>query len=819
MKHLTIFTILALLLCNDGAFPQWQNSGNYQGGGTPSGEISGVLLDAKTGQPVEYGNFVLYQQKNKELVNGTVSGTGGTFKLSKVPYGFYRAEISFIGYETFVIDSIMITPKNSAVNLGTLKLRPAGYTTEEVTVTGEKEAIINNLDKQVINVDKDIASAGGNAADVLRNVPSVQVDIEGNITLRGNGNIKILIDGRPANTGGQSLADILASIPAGSIETIELVTNPSAKYDAEGTAGIINIKLKKKSNLGLNGMLSSNVGTKDKYNSSVNLNYKLEDINFFGNFDFRINNFFGEGNSERNAFYPGVTNRLSATSNGNFRMNMFNYNLGFDWFLDDFNTITLQGNYRKFDFNNANKAFNSSVITGQPDQNYLRVSEGGRDFANQNYSLNYKRSFTDKNKELSADFTWSRNNATLDGFSIVDAYNNLPLQKTKNVSDNQFTFFVGSVDWSMPLFDNSAKMETGLKTTFRQMRTGISYFNNDPVTDAWVWNSAASNRFNYDEQIHAAFLIFTGSLGDFKYQAGLRAETTIADGKTDKADVKVDKNYTDFFPSVYFSWAPTMTQEVRANYSRRVDRPYPRQVNPFVDNTDSLNLFRGNPDLNPQFTDSYELGYSLFLGKLNFVTTLFYRQTNDAMSMFTRLLPGGVTERTFANIATQKNTGFEISTGGEILPGFRLMPSFSWFRTQLDGQSGLTTIHQDDYSWNAKIISSLNVIEGGTLQVFFNYNAPSVMAQGKTEEVYFMDIAYKQDFFNGNLSLTVRVSDLFNTMKWNSSTFGPNFDSFNFYKNDSRNVFVGLTYIFNSFQKKPQKPIDDGGMGQGQDQF
>lgn len=813
MNRLFTLTILALLILSSDGLSQQKKPTNAPGGADPSGEISGVLIDAKTGKPVEYGNFVIYRKKDKALVNGTVSEITGAFKMQQVPFGFYTAEVSFIGYEKLIIDSILVTPKSLSVDLGVLKLNPSGLTTEEVTVTGEKDAIINNLDKQVINVDKNIASAGGNAADVLRNVPSVQVDLDGNITLRGNGNVKILIDGRPANTGGQSIGDILASIPAGSIESIELVTNPSAKYDAEGTAGIVNIKLKKKSNLGINGMVSTNAGTGDKYNSSVNLNYKLEHINFFGNFDFRINNFMNEGNSVRNAFYTGSTNSLLQNSTGNFTMNMNNYNLGFDWYLDDFNTITLQGNYRKFNFDNAQRTLNTSTTTNQPVENYFRYSEGTREFQNQNYTLNYKRTFADKNTELTADLTFSRNDVNLDGFASIDRYNNSALLKTKSEARNKFEFLVGSVNWSMPLFDNSAKMETGLKTTFRDLNSGVSYFNNDPLTDAWVLNTNTTNTFNYKEQIHAAFAIFTGSFGDFRYQAGLRSETTIADGKTDRTNVKVDKNYTDFFPSVYLTWAPAMTQEIRANYSRRVDRPNPRQVNPFVDNTDTLNLFYGNPNLDPQFTDSYELGYSIFMGKLNFMTTLFYRQTNGAINMFTKLIGSGVTETTFDNIATQKNTGFEVSTGGEIFPGFRLNPSFSWFRTQLDGQSGITKISQDDYTWNAKVISSLNLFEGASMQVFFNYNAPQVMAQGKTEEMYFVDLAYKQDFFDGNLSLTVRVSDLFNTMKWNNMTYGSNFDFSNYRKNDSRNVYVGLTYTFNSFKKKPQKPSDDGGMG------
>jgi hypothetical protein len=350
MKQKFFIAIVAVLVIFSDGISQQKKPTNTPGGADPSGEISGVLIDSKSGKPVEYGNFVIYRKKDNALVNGTVSDVTGAFKLTAVPYGFYTAEITFIGYDKVVVDSIMVTPKSISVNLGTIKINPSGLTTDEVLVTGEKDGIINNLDKIVINVDKNIASAGGNAADVLRNVPAVTVDIDGNLTLRGNGNVKILIDGRPANTGGQSIGDILASIPAGSIESIELVTNPSAKYDAEGTAGIVNIKLKKKSNLGINGMISSNVGTNDKYNSSVNLNYKLEHVNFFGNFDFRINNFMNDGNSTRFASYPGFTNSLNQVSTGNFTMNMSNYNLGFDYFLDDFNTLTLQGNYRKFEF-------------------------------------------------------------------------------------------------------------------------------------------------------------------------------------------------------------------------------------------------------------------------------------------------------------------------------------------------------------------------------------------------------------------------------------------------------------------------------------
>lgn len=811
MKEKFFIALLAVVVMFSDGLSQQKKPTNTPGGADPSGEISGFLIDSKSGKPVEYGNFVIYRKKDNALVNGTVSDVTGAFKLTAVPYGFYTAEITFIGYSKVTIDSILVTPKSISVNLGTIKINPAGLTTDEVLVTGEKDGIINNLDKIVINVDKNIASAGGNAADVLRNVPAVTVDIDGNLTLRGNGNVKILIDGRPANTGGQSIGDILASIPAGSIESIELVTNPSAKYDAEGTAGIVNIKLKKKSNLGLNGMISSNVGTNDKYNSSVNLNYKLEQINFFGNFDFRINNFVNEGTSTRLASYPGFTNSLDQVSNGNFTMNMNNYNLGFDYFLDDFNTFTLQGNYRKFEFNNAFKSQNTSISSNSPKEFYERYAEGARDFQNQNYSLNYKRSFLDKNTELTADVTYSRNDVNLGSFANIDKFDNSALTRTRNDSKNRFEFLIGSVNFTLPLFDNTGKMETGLKSTIRDLNSEVEYFTGDPGTNNWIFNGNQSNTFKMKEQIHAAFLIYTGSFGDFKYQAGVRAENTTTEGKTDKTNVDVNKNYTDFFPSVYLTWAPAMAQEIKANYSRRVDRPNPRQINPFIDNTDSLNISFGNPNLDPQFTDSYELGYSLFMGKLNFMTSLFYRQTNGAINFFTKLGNNGVTESTWDNIATQKSTGFEVSAGGEILPGFRLNPSFSYFRTQLNGQSGLTTIAADDYSWTAKIISSLNLFEGASMQVFFNYNAPNVTAQGRTEEMYFMDLAYKHDFFEGALSLSIRVSDLFNTMKWSNTTTGTNFDLSNYRKNDSRNVYVGLTYVFNSFKKQPRKP-GEGGM-------
>ncbi len=811
MKQKFFLAILAVVILFSEGVSQQKKPTNTPGGADPSGEITGVLIDAKTGKPVEYGNFVIYRKKDNALVNGTVSDMAGIFKLTAVPYGFYTAEITFIGYDKVTIDSIMVTPKSISVNLGTIKINPAGLTTDEVLVTGEKDGIINNLDKIVINVDKNIASAGGNAADVLRNVPAVTVDIDGNLTLRGNGNVKILIDGRPANTGGQSIGDILASIPAGSIESIELVTNPSAKYDAEGTAGIVNIKLKKKSNLGINGMISSTVGTNDKYNSSVNLNYKLEHINFFGNFDFRINNFVNDGNSTRFASYPGFTNSLEQSSNGNFTMNMNNYNLGFDYFLDDFNTLTLQGNYRKFSFDNAFKSLNTSISSNSPTEVYQRYSEGARDFQNQNYSLNYKRSFLDKNTELTADVTYSRNDVNLGSFANIDKFDNSAITRTRNDSKNKFEFLVGSVNFTLPMFDNTGKIETGLKSTIRDLNSEVDYFTGDPGTNNWIFNSNQSNIFKMKEQIHAAFLIYTGSFGDFKYQAGIRAENTTTEGNTDKTNVDVNKNYTDFFPSVYLTWAPAMAQEIKANYSRRVDRPNPRQINPFIDNTDSLNISYGNPNLDPQFTDSYELGYSLFMGKLNFMTSLFYRQTNGAINYFTRLANNGATESTWDNIATQKSTGFEVSAGGEILPGFRLNPSFSYFRTQVNGQSGITTIASDDYSWNAKIISSLNLFEGASMQLFFNYNAPNVSGQGRTDEMYFMDLAYKQDFFDGNLSLSIRVSDLFNTMKWNMTTTGTNFDLSNYRKNDSRNVYVGLTYIFNSFKKQQRKP-GEGGM-------
>lgn len=806
--RLKLTTILLLILFIT-TFPQGRGGGGGRGGGNPEpiGTVKGTLIDGNTKTPVEYGNIVLFSLRDSSMTTGTVSTESGEFLIDKLMPGVYYASISFIGYEKVFIDTLLIFPQKPLVDLGVVNIFPASISVGEVQVTADREAIISNLDKKVINVEKMITAAGGTALDVMQNIPSVTVSGEGEVSLRGNPNIRILIDGKPAGMTGISEGDILAQIPASSIEAVELVTNPSARYDPDGTAGIINIKLKRNTDIGLNGMVSANAGTGDNYNSSLNLNMRQGELNFNLSYDMRMGNNISSSNSTRENYLSSSTPYLFQNSSGNFGRGSHNLKFNVDWLPGDFDKLSFNFQFRNFGGENANTINNIvSDALQTPTDFYRRYSEGSRDMRSFQTMMSYVRTFTDKNQEFTADFIFSDNKMDRDQISRLEFFNANPFTQENSESRNNNRMIVAQANYTQGLFEGS-KIETGFKSSFRDFTLKNDYFT-VLLDGSLAPNPSKGINLTYDEQIHAGYLIFTSSIEKLKYQFGLRAEQANIDAQGGTNTPNFGTDYFALYPSVFFAYGLGQVQEVRLNYSRRVDRPHPRQLNPYVDYSDSLNISFGNPQLDPQFTNSIELGYSNFIGKTSINSTVFFRNTDDIISSVTSMRPDGVTETTFRNVAKSQSYGIEINGSTELFKGFRISPNFSYFNTKFEDPFNLRNPAREDYSWNARVMANLTVGDGFQFQMMFFYNAPNVTIQGRTEENYSADFAVRKDFLDGNLSLTLRFSDIFDSMKFNSVTSAPGFQLTSDRKWESRNVYLGIQYMFNSFKRERERSID-----------
>ena len=805
--------ILMIFISLTNLFAQNPIGNGQKNGANTTGKIFGSLYDAQTNQIIEYGNIVLFQTKDSSMVTGTISNKEGKFILDNISFGMYYIKFSFIGYATKFLDSIRLNPKSKEIDLGKVLLDEQSIELGNVLVTGQKEMIINNLDKKVINVEKDLTTTGGSAVDVVGNIPSVTVDLDGNISYRGNQNITILIDGKPSVLVGASNADILNSIPASQIESIELVTNPSARYDPDGTSGILNIILKKRIDGGLNGNVSVNVGTRDKYNASINLNYRTPYFNFFGSYDNRIANMWNEGNSLRTNYINNTTSYLSTINDGTFRFGAQSVNVGVDYLYDNFNTFTLAYRYRKFGFDSNGDVTNTSTDSVNQLTNYFeRSSIADRNMQGMSYTASYRRTFESKGQELTADVIF--NDHKMDREENINQYSfDLNLNPLKNdmqqgLSNNSNKEWTFQSNYINPIED-FGRIETGFKVTLKDLNSKNDYLNLD-TTQNWVEDLTRKTNFDYDEQVYAVYGIYSNNINKFQYQIGFRFEQANVDGGESETSIKFNKNYFAVYPTIHFVQVLPNEQEVQLSYSRRVERPNNRRLNPYVDRSDSLNISYGNPELNPEFVNSLELGYSKFFGKTSLTSSFFYRITNDAIADYTFLRDDGVTETTFRNLANRTSYGLEITAAHPLFEWLRLNGSFSYFNIKYDGAD----ILEESNSWISKASVVLFLSKDFNMQFNVNYNSPIVDGQEREKEMFTADFAAKKDFLDGQLSLTLRVSDVFNTRERDEERTGINFFSTSYGKRESQVVYLGISYRLSpgsNKERERQRP-DDGGM-------
>jgi outer membrane receptor protein involved in Fe transport len=809
-----LLAILSICLSFNTLYAQGGSKREIPTGDRPAiGILKGKLIDEVTGFPIEYGSIAVLSKKDSSLAGGTISDPKGNFRIEQVKAGRYFIRIQFMGYETRVINDIVIRPDSPEISLGNVKLLNHATSLGGVEITAEKEMLVNNLDKKIINVDKSIAAVGGNAVDVMQSIPSVTVDVDGNVSLRGSSNITILIDGKPSGLSDISSGDLLQQIPASSIESVEVITNPSVRYDPEGTSGIINIVLKKKSLQGFNGMVSATAGTGDRYNGSVNLNVRRNRINLFAGFDSRIGRFNSTGETTRLTTYDSIETRLLQTQTMINERNSYNLNTGLDFLIDNLNTLTLSFQYRKMDFGNEgdilSRTFdsNDSLI-----RSFNRFNHSERDIESFTYNAAYKRTFVVKGRELTIDLMLNDNN--MGGMQEIRQTEEpylpeQPLTLQNAVSGNKNMMYMIQTNFITPI-GKSGRIETGFKSTIRDQNMKnslLEYYNNE-----WIEDSVSRNNFDYFEQIHAVYGIYSSSFKKLKYQVGLRFEQLISNSELKLNEEKFDRSYPDLYPSVHLVYEQSAKNQFILSYSRRVSRPNPRQLNPFVDYSDSLNIRFGNPRLDPEFIDSYELGWSGFWGKNSLNATTFYRYTSGIIENIVTLQENGVTSTTFENLTSGTNYGIELIANREFSSWLKANANFSFFKQLINGSeiTGLEKVEGN--MWTTKVNLTFNILKGATLLIAGNYESPEIEAQDREEEVYFADVALKYDFLKSKATVSLRVSDLFDTRRHNSETRGESFYITSKRRIDSRVGYIGFSYRINNYNR--QRERDRNGQGE-----
>lgn len=778
-----------------------------------SGKITGTIIDSTTKSPIEH--VALSLLKDSTVISGAETLPDGNFTIDNIPNGTYDLRISMIGYAPKRIRNIIIDNENKIRTLNQITMT-GDISTEEIIVEAEKPAIEFKADKKIFNVEKSLNTQGGNALDVLKNLPSVSVDNDGNVSLRGSQNVKILIDGKASGLDGQNRAMILQQLPSSQIENVELITSPSAKYDAEGVSGIINIITKKSDILGYNGGITLNMGSQDKYNSSMNFNVKKNKLNFFGSYDFRRYNSENQGDESRTNFIS--SSLTNSTSTGNFRMNGHFVKTGIDYTFDKKNSLSLAVNYSHRQRNSSAK---TNYIFTDFENNISGMdnltSNDGHGFS-VDATLSYTKKFDKENQRLDADLIYSK---FQDDFT-TDVNEYLPsvspiLQNQRSKTD--FNNVILQIDYVNP-FASDNKLETGTKFTYRDNQRDYQLLNYDYTIGGFINDLNSSNTFNYKEQIYAGYATYSGKIKNFSYNLGLRGEGTFTNGDLVTTGETFDKQYFDLFPSVSLSQKLGKEEDLQLSYSRRINRPNNWVLNPFKTVQDPLNIFSGNPDLKPEYTNSVELSFIKYLASTLITPSVYYRYTSNMMSYYQTINDSNVAYTTFKNYSSSKTYGAEIVFNSTLFRFWNLNGNLNYFKSKIDATNIENNLSNDSYSWSGRLISSMRLPNIFDLQITYFYSGKMLIAQGYIDPFQSMDVSIKRDLFNNKLTVGFRVQDVFNSMKFkihgSDATKVVDISQ----KFNQRAAFLTLTYRFgvmdNTKKEQRRKATDDTGNQQMQ---
>jgi ferric enterobactin receptor len=738
--------------------------------------------------------------KGTTLATGTIGNEKGKFTLEVAP-GIYDLLIESIGYEPLKMANQTF---NSSVNLGIIAVKESNQTLNEVVVKGQKASMELNLDKRIFNVGTDLANKGATASEILGNLPSIQVDPEGAIKLRGSDNVRILIDGKPSTLAGINGSSGLQSLQGNLIDKVEIITNPSARYEAEGMAGIINIVLKKNQNQGFNGAIETTTGYPENFGGTAIVNYRKNKLNFFFNYGVFYRRTPGRNSIYQEVYTGKQTNYLEQRSQNNVTGLVNNVRGGADYFFNDKTILTASYIYRRTDVQRITDFFYLDYrdnLTNLYSDTYRQQDEKEAE-PNGEYALTFKKSFAKKGQEFTADLRyldyWERSDQLYTQFGKKPDGSTFPeLSKIQKALNDEFERqWILQADYVNPI-GKDAKLEMGLRTSFRNMINDYIVTEKQP-SGIFTIIPGLRNVFNYQENISAAYLIFGNKMKQFSYQIGLRAETTNIQTELEQTGEKNPRNYANLFPSAHFTYTITPDNSFQLSYSRRVRRPTYNDLTPFVTLSDNRNFFSGNPNLNPEFTNSFDLGHLKYFDQGSISSSLYYRQTFDKIERFRTVDSLGFARTLPANLSNQKSMGLEIASSWNFSKAYKADLSLNAFRAIADASNINAAFKSDTYSWFARHSSRIKI--GVTdLQIRANYEAPQQTPQGTRGYIAWMDISASKDILKGNGTLTLSILDIFNSrINRYESRFVDSKDGSGFYtRGESQGRLTSVNLTFN----------------------
>ncbi len=779
------------------------------------GLIKGIVVDQTTGHPMEFANIAIYNTDDSSLVTGGITNEKGEFEIKGLTLGDYYLEANFIGFTKSEVKNIKLNNENPSFNSGNIKLSASAVEIGSVDVVADKAPVEFKLDKKVVNVSQVINAVGGTAVDALENTPSVQVDIEGNVSLRGSSNFTVLIDGRPSVLSG---SDALRQIPSSAIENIEIITNPSAKYEPDGNSGIINIVMKKNSMNGVAGIFNATAGTGDKYRGDFTLNYRTEKYNLFAGADWRNETNFGEMKSERESYVNDTTFYLDINGNRNFIRSGNNYKAGIELFLSKKTTLSLSGETGRSKNSTDNGGGKSHSYSIPANEEIFTVNEQISARENNFYSgtLNFQHNFNGQGHKLEAMAFYSgeKGSDNEEESEIISNENyvktNEYLDRVSSVEDEEQKEFRFKLDYTFP-FSKDGKLEAGMQSRIENNYQDLNFRDYDQLSDTWTINDKYTSSTDFKRGIHAIYTTFSNSLGGIHYMTGLRGELTDREIKNTNSAFASKLNRFDLFPTLHLSYKLKETNEIMASYSRRIDRPRGWDLDPSPNYFNRYTIRYGNPDLKPEYTDSYELGMMKRFGRSFITLDAFRRVTNNKIDRYEVLGEDGVYYMYTDNFDKDFSTGLEFTGNVNFTKWLMVNASVSMFNYKITGELNGESIDRESTNWTGRMNTSFKFSENSRMQIQGFYRGPSVSATGESKSMIFTNISYRQEFMKNKLSATLSVRDPLGTARMKRISYGENFKSWFEWKREPRVVMLTLSYKLNNF--KEDRRNNGGGEG------
>jgi len=779
--------------------------GSIQAQTAGEGTVTGIVVDQATRAPLEHANVVLLGKADSSLAARTMTDKEGRFTFTPVSWGVYAVECSFIGHRTFRSSEFRLTSPHSSMDLQTISLTESAFALDEVVITSERNLFNHTIDRKVYNVDRDLMAKSSTVSELLQNIPSVQVDIDGNVSLRGSLDVMILINGKQSPLMGKSRADVLQQLPASSIEKIEVITNPSARFTPEGTSGIINIVMKKGAGSGLNGNVTGHLGTMGRHNASVDFNYNPGTVNVFGSYTFRDDLRRRSGTDARE--YTGASSGPVASyredNQTTMRPRVHMATLGMSYEPGSSNTFELTADY----FHRKPVRDGISTIVTRDDNDvilldYDRVESGYESEGETGVTAAFQHNFPKKDHELRVEANVSstpqkESTHFTDGYRVPAG----PSQQSDILLDENEKQGQLNIDYADPL-DEDSKLEAGyaLEMIAEDVRSDADYL--DLALQEYLPDPAKTYRFKLDQAIHAVYGTYEHSLGRIDLMGGLRTEFATVNPDLVTTAMKITNRYSGLYPTLHLTYKLAETREVRLSYSRRINRPEGDMLNPFPEYADPYNIEAGNPYLKPESIHSIELGYQWRNERVSFVPTVYYRYKQDGFTRVTQSVNDSTLLRTMMNLASDWSAGLEPVLTASLGSVLAANLNGNVFYEQIDASNIGYSQKKSVVSWSGTLNVNLKPVRTTVFQVNANYRSARLTPQGESRPSFGLNLGVRQDLLDEKLSLTLAVSDLLKTQRQEIQLDISGIQQSVANRRDSQIVYFGVTYHYGRPEKK-----------------